>query len=76
MESYIQYKRFVREIINPNEPEPYKQATSKTPDEQIELFFKELVAGGWTMIYYNEKITAVNKLEIVVVAGKKQQNVL
>jgi hypothetical protein len=67
MESYIQYKRFVIDIVNNKE---------ETPEEQIESFFKTLVAGGWTMIHYNEKIAAVDKLQIVVVAGKKQTTIL
>ncbi len=73
MEKYIKYKRIIKRI------------TSDTNSElNTQKFFDELIKEGWDIIYYNESETKHNStiderfsyLEIVVVVGKKQSNVL
>ena len=74
MEKYIRYKRIKREVVL---------------EEDVQEFFDELIAGGWEIIYYDESAisksyvdentnTMINKhiIEIAVVVGKKQENVL
>ncbi len=65
MERYIKYKRF-EETLN---------------EKDIQTFFDDLVTGGWDIIYYNEEVlldtyTGFSKLKIIIVCGKKQENVL
>jgi len=61
MELYIKYKRLTKEF---------------THDEDIQEFLDELSSEGWDIIHYNEKPKDTTTLNIVVVAGKRQSNVL
>jgi hypothetical protein len=69
METYIKYKR-ISEVVE---------------EEELENFFNDLIKKGWEIIYYSEKepIKTIRGFEpektsipIVIVAGKKQNNVL
>lgn len=63
MEKYIKYKRF-SELIEPHE---------------IQKFLDDLIIEGWEIIYYNETKSEVKyseslKLNVVIIAGRKQDN--
>ena len=61
MEKFIKYKR-VSELVD---------------DKTLPELFNELITEGWEIIYYNEEVHAgINKLKVVIIAGKKQSNVL
>jgi len=63
MERPIKYKRF------------YKIVTH----DDIQIFFDDLIKDGWEIIYYNEikpKIDTSINFTVIVVASKKQNNIL
>lgn len=66
MEKYIKYKRIETTIINNN--------------DEIQLFFDDLIVNGWEIINYFEKIITSTDttmyINIIVLVGKKQSNVL
>lgn len=61
MEKYIKYKRFSKDVID---------------DKEIQLYFDDLVQGGWNIIHYEEKIKDLKTLTLTVIVGKKQSNIL
>lgn len=65
MERYIKYKRF-SELLEPHE---------------IQKFLDNIIIEGWEIIYYTETKSEINysdllKLEVVIIGGKKQDNIL
>lgn len=72
MEKFIKYKRIIKNIYKNNEDK------YDTQD-----FFDELITNGWEIIFYNEKeeydidnSEKLSKLKIMVIVGKKQNNIL
>lgn len=70
MERYIKYKRISKEFV-------------LLDRDHQEDFFDDLITEGWEIIYYNETIDKMDinsselpRLRIVVVVGKKQNNIL
>jgi hypothetical protein len=61
MENYIRYKRFNKDF---------------TIDDDMQEFLDELSSDGWVIIYYNEKPKDVTTLNITVVAGKPNKQIL
>lgn len=71
MEKFIKYKRII------------KRFGPKDLESNLQNFFDELIKDGWEIIYYNENRNKVavlkvymSYLEIIVVIGKKQNNIL
>ncbi len=72
METYIKYKR-IKELVDEN---------------KLEEFFDNLIKGGWEIIYYYEsepitytksydlKEITFTKIPIIIVAGKRQSNII
>ncbi|MDA3779487.1 MAG: hypothetical protein PF487_04575 [Bacteroidales bacterium] len=65
MEKYIKYKRFEESLDK----------------KDIQTFLDDLVVEGWDIIYYNEVVildtySGLIKINIVVVCGKKQNDIL
>ena len=65
MEKYIKYKRFA-ELLEPHE---------------IQKYLDNIIIEGWEIIYYNETKSEVKysdslKLKVVIIGGRKQDNVL
>lgn len=68
MEKFIKYKR-IRKVFY---------------EDELEKYFDELITEGWEIIYYDETNHSyvssgnVNKMQftVIIVAGKKQSNVL
>lgn len=61
MIKYIKYKRF-DEFIEYND---------------IQSFFDKLIENGWEIISYNENDTNMkNSIRIIVICGKKQEDIL
>lgn len=66
MEKFIKYQRFDKTL----------------PLDALQEFFDELIAGGWEIIHYKEYVREIKPSEtkitisLVIVAGKKQSNVL
>lgn len=61
MEHYIKYERHTKDF---------------DMSDDIQGFLDELSAGGWDIIYYKETPKDTTTLNIVVVAGKRQSNIL
>jgi len=61
MEAYIKYQRFVRKLNG---------------DKEIQKFLDEIVTDGWEIICYNETIIDFVTLNVTILGGKKQSNVL
>jgi len=70
MESYIKYKRI--------------RTTFENTVENVQTFLDDLSSNSWDIIYYDEGIktihhyddTYVSHIEITVVVGKRQNNVI
>lgn len=63
MEKFIKYKRIQKEVN----------------DISLQQLFNELITEGWEIIYYKEEIhvdVRQNILCVVIVAGKKQSDIL
>ena len=61
MEKFIKYERFQKYVNG---------------DTEIQKFFDDIVSGGWEIVHYEEKIKNVTTMEIIIVGGKKQSNIL
>lgn len=61
MEAFIKYKRITKEF---------------THNDAIQEFLDELSSEGWDIIHYKETPTDTTTLNIVVVVGKRQSNIL
>ena len=63
METYIKYKRYVKQLR----------------ENDIDEFFEELIKGGWEIIHYQEKACSVDALgttiDIIVIAGKRANQI-
>jgi len=60
MEKYIKYQRFINIFYS---------------DEEIQNFLDKLVADGWEIISYEEN-EKTKRITIIIIAGKRQSNVL
>lgn len=63
MERFIKYKRIEKMVEN---------------EEELTIFFDDLIIDGYEIIYYNEEIIANHSfnLNVIVVVGKKQSNII
>lgn len=61
METYIKYKRIVKDLNG---------------DEEIQKHLDSLSSEGWDIIFYNEAIKSTAAMTITTVVGKKQSNIL
>ena len=61
MEKYIKYKRFYFEVNG---------------DEAIQKALDDVSAGGWDIIYYNEKLKDMHTMTLTIIGGKKQSTIL
>ena len=56
----------------------YRRFEEKLSPEELQKFFDDLIGDGWEIIHYQEDLIGVvnTKIHVVIVAGKKQNNVL